>query len=562
MAQAGGGGGAVTVYRARTVRTMDPGRPRAEAVAVLDGKVLSTGSMESMQPWLAGREVRVDDSLAGKVILPGFIEPHTHFWMSAGFMAMTFIGPIPFPGPEGMNPAVPTADDVIARLRQVHEQESDPTTPLIAWGFDPANQGGALDRKTLDAISDKRPIWVIAWAPHFVYVNSPAIEAIGVGPDTTVHGIRRYPDGSLSGVFNENLAVQAALAPVFGRIQALGGVKGLHFMAGIARDAGITTTSDMMFGAIDFDTEWNDSVTVSKDPDFPVRLRLVPDMSSFERKYGKANLEEYRKYSAQNNDRLMVQGVKFFTDGSLPLMSSMVNSPGYLDGGNGSVNNTPWDQLVDRMTPYWEAGIQIHCHANGDAALDAALDALARLQAATPRFDHRFTVEHYSISNPMQARRLKALGGLASVNNYFAHYRSLLHRTHAYGPDRSESFARLGSLEREGVTFALHSDYPQVVVPMLPLTAVYTAVTRLAEDGATVVAPDERIGVERALRAVTIDAAYILGLEDRIGSLEQGKLADFTILEEDPFEVDPHHIKDIPIWGTAVSGRLFRTTGS
>jgi predicted amidohydrolase YtcJ len=108
------------------------------------------------------------------------------------------------------------------------------------------------------------------------------------------------------------------------------------------------------------------------------------------------------------------------------------------------------------------------------------------------------------------------------------------------------------------VTFALHSDYPQVVVPMLPLTAVWTVVNRIAEDGKTVVGLGEAISVDRAMRAITIDAAYILGVEDKIGSLEPGKFADFTILEGDPFTVAPKKLKDVPVWGTALAGKVFQ----
>lgn len=213
--------------------------------------------------------------------------------------------------------------------------------------------------------------------------------------------------------------------------------------------------------------------------------------------------------------------------------------------------------MADRMEPYWRQGLQIHCHANGDEAVDVTLDALAELQRRHPRFDHRFTIEHYCISTPEQARRLKALGGVASVNNYFVHFRSQLHSEVGFGPDRSEAVARLGSLEREGVVFALHSDFSLVVVPLHPLTAAWVAVNRIAKDGHTVLGEGERIGVDRALRAITIDAAYVLGCEREVGSLEPGKFADFAILEEDPYEVDPMRLKDIAIWGTALGGRLY-----
>jgi predicted amidohydrolase YtcJ len=246
--------------------------------------------------------------------------------------------------------------------------------------------------------------------------------------------------------------------------------------------------------------------------------------------------------------------VKYVNDGSYPAMTLRLNHPGYLDGEIGLTGEVPWQDMYERMLPFWQRGIQIHSHANGDETVDMTLDTLNALLDSHPRFDHRFTIEHYCISTPAQAKRLAALGGLASVNPYFVRYRAQIHADSGFGPDRSESTARLGSLVSAGATFALHSDYNLVVAPMHPLTAAWVAVNRFADDNETVVAPGERISVDRALRAITVDAAYVLNRDATLGSIEVGKRADFSILEDDPYEIAPEKLNTIGIRGTILDG--------
>lgn len=552
--------GKLTVYTAARIRTMDAGRPLAGAVAVKDGRIVSVGTLETMRNWLDKEDHQIDDSFAGKVIFPGFIDPHTHLQASGVLMGMTYIGPLDQNGPNGFDQGLGSRKAVLEKLKKVVDKDPGSTDPVMAWGFDPALHGGQLHRDELDAISSTRPIWIMTYAPHVVVANSPMLDIIGVDETTNVYGIEKYDDGRLNGQFIELGATSIALRPVVGFLaNPERGAAALWTQARTAQRAGITMTADMAFGKLGVDYELALHRKVVTDDAFPLRMLLVPLGPPLNAQHGADAPVYLRKLMAGNTDKLAVHGVKFINDGSYPAQTLRLRYPGYLDGHEGHRGETPWEDLVDAMLPYWKAGFQIHSHANGDETVEMTLDLLEKLQLAHPRFDHRFTIEHYCLSTPDQARRLKALGGLASVNNMFVHFRALLHADSGFGFDRAEATARLGSLAREGVVFALHSDFSLVLTPISPLTAAWIAVERIALDGETVLAPGERIGIDRAMRAITIDAAHVIGRDKVHGSVEVGKHADFTVLDEDPYEVETSRIRDIRVHATVLGGKTFLT---
>ncbi|MEZ5659418.1 MAG: amidohydrolase [Burkholderiaceae bacterium] len=553
---------ALTVYTARRIHTMDAGRPLATAIAVAGERIVSVGSLQTLAPWLERIPHRIDRRFENDILMPGFIDPHTHLRMSGVFQCLHYVGPIESHGPTGPQPPCASRDQVLARIRALVGALDDPSEPVICWGFDPGMQGGHLDRDMLDAISTVTPIWVSCYAPHIVYTNTPMIALTDVTEDSHDHGIGRFADGRLNGWFVETEAYARAMRPLVRRIYQPGfGERALRVHAASTVRAGITCVADMGWGLTRFEDEWRDHAALAADTSFPLRMVLVPFEPALRRRYGADRFDFLDEYRARSSTRLSTHGVKWINDGSYPAMTLQLNFPGYLDRDDGRTGEVPWQEMLEVMAPYWERGDQIHSHANGDATVDMTLDTLAALQLRKPRFDHRFTIEHYCISTPAQARRLAALGGAASVNPYFVNLRAQIHADMGFGPDRAEATARLGSLARAGAAFCLHSDYNLVVAPMAPLTAAWNAVNRLAADGHTVVAPGERISVDRALRAITIDAAFVLRRDHELGSLEAGKLADFAVLAQDPFEVDPTELKDIAVRGVVTGGVVHMADG-
>ncbi|MBX3644326.1 MAG: amidohydrolase [Rubrivivax sp.] len=548
----------LTVFVAKKIYTMDPGRPTAKAMAVCNERVVGVGdSLDDLKPWTTALPTVVDESLAGKIVFPGFIDAHQHPLLGAMTTSLPNIAVLDTVQAYGPDiKGVKNEAEVFERMRRYEAELKDPNQPLLVWGWDVPAMGRHLTRQDLDKISSTRQVLVWDASQHHGYVNSVVIAQRKIPNDIKIPGVGRDDKGELNGQFLGPAAATYVIVPLVA--PKLAPAEATRLMRGLIdlnRRNGITMTTDHMVGVFSVDAEPALLNAVFNDPATPQRLMAIPDMRNFVTKYGTVEkaIEAVHALQAKSTDRLVYRGVKFFTDDSFNGLTFKPGGVGYVDGHEG-LWITPPERLAGLMEPWWKDGQQIFVHSIGVEAQDATIAALRSLQNKTPRFDHRFTFEHFGMARYDQIRAMKALGASANVNLYYIWLRGEMYGT-AIGKDRAEDLSPIGTLVREGVPTTLHSDYP--IAPPRPLMAVSLALTRYGQSGQRTLGAGQTVTLDQALRMVTIDAAYVLGLDDKVGSLEPGKLADLTVLDADPHDVKPAAIRDIAVWGTVIGGKVY-----
>lgn len=540
------------VYPARSIITMDSQSSRATAIAVRDGRIAALGSEQSIRQQFSGEDVQLDPRFADKVIMPGFIEPHLHPYIAAILLPMEFITPHDWELPGREVRGVRGREAYLERLREV-EQGLDESQWLWTWGYHHYFHG-ELSRRDLDAISPDRAIVVWHRSFHEIYLNSAALDALGI----TAEQVSGQPQTDFEqGHFYENglMILLPKLMPLLMEPQRYGAA--LDQARRIIHAGGITTVGDGAFGSLDLDTELASLQRAGwEGEDTPFRMSLLMDGKALGARHGFPEARQLIEETAakRSGHRLRIPGkqVKLFADGAAYSQLMMMSEP-YLDGHHGEWLMEP-ELLEEAAREFWNAGFQIHVHVNGDEGLDRTLDILEKLQAETPRSDPRFTIHHLAYARPDQAERLAKLGGAVQANPYYLWALADLYAEVGLGPERAAGMVPLASFAATGMRVALHSDF--TMAPARPLLLAWVAANRIAASG-KVYKPQERLTVEQALRGITIDAAWQIGLEEEIGSLEVGKRADFSVLEQDPFAIPTAQLKDIQIWGTVFEGRLF-----
>jgi predicted amidohydrolase YtcJ len=519
------------------IYTLNPQQPWAQALAIRDGVIVRVGNDADVLGAYDGPARDLD----GQMVLPGFHDAHTHPITSGMELAHCYLG------------GLETVEAIVGKVR-----ECDRALPEGEWLrgdgwnlslFPEANP----HRSLLDAVSAVRPMVLVAEDGHSAWVNGAALAAAGIGADTPdpPNGvIERDAAGEPSGTLRESAQelVRALLPPPTDEERIEGALRALA----MASRYGITSLVDAAVGV--------DELRVWKTLEADGRLtaRVVASIGMAGALIGAGGIELIDPESRATDAQVRTHSAKLFVDGVLEGETAALLEP-YIgrDGRTGSLR-IPAEELATLVTSLDARGVQVHMHAIGDAAVRAGLDAVAAARTANGASDNRHFITHLQLVHPDDYPRFRELGVLANFQALWAYPDAYITEVNlpVVGPGRVARMYPIGSIHRQGGMIVGGSDWS--VSSMNPLEAIETAVTREDPSGRVdgVLNEDERVPLPVMLAAYTRNGAFLMHQEDRVGSIEEGKLADVVVLERNLFELDPHEIGEVEVIMTLLGGRI------
>lgn len=523
------------VLTGAVVHTMDAARPRAEAVAIRQGRIVHVGSEESVQAFI-GDDTQVED-LAGAVLLPGMHDSHTHLiWSGTELEDVSLF-------------EAATLDDLLAAI--AGHAAARPDEPWIRGsGWDASIFEGKLDRTQLDQIAPGRPVYMASADAHSAWVSSAALAAAGITadtPDPPRGRIERDASGAPTGILRED-AIQLVTdrMPDYSAAQVDAG-----FTKAMAEASSYGITSIIEASAEPWMLEGFQRFAERDALDVRVHAAVLVDPDR-----GAAQLAEVEDLRARyESPMVQVNAVKLFLDGVIESQTAYMLAP-YVDGTNGTPSFTD-AALLETVRAFDQAGFQLHAHTIGDGAVRQMLDAYAAVAAERGPADRRPILAHLEVIDEADLPRFKELGVHAAFSPLWAYADSYITdlTIPVIGPERSEWLYPMGSVAAAGGVLIAGSDWS--VSTMDPFDAMEVAVTREAPDGSvtTPLTPAQRLDLQTILEAYTINGARASFVEDELGSITEGKRADLIVIDRDPFEIDPADLSEIQVLRTLLDGR-------
>ncbi len=534
-----------TIYFNGKVITVDANDTIAEAVLVEDGKIVKVGTNDEVLA-LKDENVNLVD-LEGKTMLPGFIDPHGHVIATAQTLMIVTLGD------------VTSREELINRLKK--ELEENPPQGdkwLIGFGYDNTKFEDGLHptKFDLDLVSKDVPITVSHASGHLAAVNSKALELYGyAGEDYEVPegGVVRTvsPDSKeANGVLEENAILDSekkkiVISPGFEDV-----LRAVERVQKVYASLGVTTTQDASVELANGYTHILDTcantgrliIDIVGLATQPVTTQLMTDEGTPKREY-------------KNHYKLA--GGKTWLDGSPQGFTAWLSEPYHVIPEGQPADYCGYGTQTDEVvTQYYvdciNLNIQVHTHVNGDEACAQFLRCYKKAMEITGHgAELRPVMVHCQALRKDQLEDVKAVGAVPTFFNDHVAFWGDLHHDQVFGPERAQNISPIGWALEEGIKFTLHQD-PPVKMPN-QIYAIHTAVNRMTESG-RVLGEHQRIPVMEAIKAVTINGAYQYFEEDTKGSIEEGKIADFVILDKNPLEVDKLEIKNIKVLETIKDG--------
>ena len=509
--------------------TIDDRQPKAEAVAMAGGRLFAVGSNDDVLNLATAATRQMD--LEGKTVVPGFIDAHTHLGYS-GLRHLT-----------RLDCDSRTIEAIKGAIR-AYAQETPVGEWVAGFKYDDTKtaEGRALTRGDLDEVAPDNPVFIEHRGGHTAYVNSLAFERAGIAedaPDPPGGHRGRDASGRLNGKLEENaaFAMGKLLPSDFSREQAREGVRLITEM--MAR-SGVTSAHDAL-GSPDDLRSYQDSRDAGE---LALRVYALIDVQ-----YLDAMIEAGIR-TGLGDEWVKVGPVKLLCDGSISERTARLSEPFVGSPDDYGILVTEEGDLYEQARKAHEAGWQVAVHANGDVGIDITLRVLERVQLELPREDPRFRLEHCTVVNDDLIARIEALGAIPNPFSTYVYYHG--EKMIYYGAERLEHMFAVRSFLDAGIKVTQTSDYPPG--PFEPMMALQSSVTRTDING-TVWGPNQRVSVLEAIRVGTLHGAHASFEENDKGSIEAGKLADLVVLGQDPTEVDPSTLIDIPVERTMVGGR-------
>ncbi|MBU3559565.1 amidohydrolase [Polynucleobacter sp. Nonnen-W13] len=538
-------GDADAIFYGGDIVTMNKSQPTAEAVAIQNGKIIQVGPLSKLKT-LQGQGTKLIN-LNGQTLMPGLVEPHVHI-MGTAFSEEIFLNLSNFTMPHD------TLDSLVAKLTAYSKNFKDGEW-INAFGVDPSRTEPFMSELTadiLDKVSTTKPIFVMNQSMHIAYVNHKALEMAGLtdsSPDPKGGKLLKDSKGRLTGVVYEAPAFYLFLdkmpPPTQEVVEQAVAKVGQRLVS-----KGVTTSAEITVGGyLGVDKEYALFNAMTHSGKLPVRVRGYM--------YSNAYPTTNKSYKpGQGDDTFKLIGVKIVADGSNQGLTGAMSKPYDYPAGTsntGTLNFTE-QELYDLAKPRFDEGWQLSVHSNGDKSIEQTLNVFAKLVTKPADTKTRLRIEHFTVPTEAQIDRAAKLGVVAGFTIGHTDYWGEAFHNHLLGAERADRIDPSASLIKRGMRFAYHSDSP--VSPIHPLKYASEGAARLWQvSPQKVLNPSQKISINHALKAVTIDAAYQLKMDDKIGSIQEGKYADFAIVNQNPMKTDAYKIRDIEVNETWVNGK-------